>query len=116
MQTVSVRNRTRESVLAERAAHATGFFERARGLLGRPEPTAGGGMVLEPCNSVHMFFMGYALDVVFADASAVVTGLEEDLRPWRMSRIHRGARYAIELPVGTIARTRTQPGDSLVIT
>ncbi|HJN73838.1 MAG TPA: DUF192 domain-containing protein [Myxococcota bacterium] len=115
MKTVCVRNRTRQSVLAEQAAHATGFFERARGLLGRPEPAAGEGFVLEPCNSVHMFFMRYALDVVFADADAHVTGCVEELRPWRLSKVHWGSRYAIELPVGTIAATSTQPGDVLEI-
>ena len=115
MKTVRVSNRTRDSVLAERAGHATGFFERARGLLGRPQPGPGEGLVLEPCNSVHMWFMGYPLDVVFADAEQRVTGLVEDLRPWRMSKVFWGSRYAIELPVGIIAASSTQAGDLLEI-
>lgn len=115
MKTVAVRNQTRETFLAERAAHATGFLERARGLLGRPEPADGEGLVLEPCNSVHMWFMRYALDVVFADSERTVTGCVEELQPWGMSKVFWGSRYAIELPVGTIARTGTHVGDLLEI-
>lgn len=115
MKTVRVQNTTRGVVLAERAMHATGFFERGRGLLGRPEPQQGGGLVIEPCNSVHMFFMGYALDVVFADAQGVVTACVPELRPWRASPVFWGSRYAIELPVGTIARSGTEIGDRLLL-
>jgi uncharacterized membrane protein (UPF0127 family) len=113
MKTVEVHNQTRRVQLAARAGHATGFFERGRGLLGKPAPGPGEGLVLEPCNSVHMFFMDYALDVIFADAELTVTACVPELRPWRMSPMVWGSRYAIELPVGSIAASGTQVGDRL---
>ena len=69
-------------------------------------------MVIEPCNSVHTLFMGYALDVVFASDSAEVLGVQ-NLVPWRFSKLWWGARYAIELPSG--AAGDTQPGDQLAL-
>ena len=109
----SIRNLTRGTVLAERARRADTVWSRMRGLLGTSGLEPGAGLVIVPCNSVHMFWMRYPLDVVFASASGEVVGVEENLKPWRMSRVYWGARYAIELPVGVIAATGTCPGDDL---
>ncbi len=114
MEELRVRNVTRDTLLAERARHARTLWQRTRGLLGTGSLSTGSGLVLEPCNSVHMLGMRYALDVVFADREGKVVGLTENLRPWRMTRMFRGARFAVELPVGTVAASGTQPGDALV--
>lgn len=113
MKTVKIVNETRGSELAEEAMLATGFWTRLRGLLGRPEPQPGGGLVLDPCKSVHMWGMRYSLDVLFSDPQDCVVGLEEGLAPWRVSRHIKTARKAIELPVGTIKNTGTRLGDQL---
>lgn len=113
MAELRVRNVTRDSLLAERARHARSLWHRTRGLLGTEPLAAGEGLVLEPCNSVHMVGMRYALDVVFADREGQVVGLSENLRPWRATRMYRGARFAVELPVGTVAASGTCTGDVL---
>ena len=107
-----VRNLTRDSTLAERARHARSAWQRTRGLLAHPALGPGEGLVIEPCNSVHTFFMGYPLDIVFASVDATVLGVQT-LAPWRLSRIWWGARYAIELPSG--AAGQTVPGDRLAL-
>ncbi len=93
-----VRNLTTDATLAERARHARSAWQRTRGLLAHPELAPGEGLVIEPCNSVHTFFMGYPLDVVFASRDATVLGVQT-LGPWRLSRMwwggplrHRAAR------------------------
>jgi uncharacterized membrane protein (UPF0127 family) len=58
-----------------------------------------------------MFFMRFAIDAVFVDASGRVVRAAERLRPWTPAVAARGARDVVELPPGTIARTRTQAGD-----
>ena len=78
-----------------------------------PALPEGGGLVIEPCNSIHMFFMRYPLDVVFTDAEGRVLFMYRGIKPWRMGRIVRGAKRAIELPEGTLERTHTEIGDSL---
>jgi uncharacterized protein len=70
------------------------------------------GMLIKPCNSVHMFGMRYAIDVVFLDASGAATKLVTNLRPWQMSGSF-GARSALELSAGSIARLRIVVGSKL---
>ena len=115
MKGIRVRNVSRDQVLAERARHATRMWERLVGLLGTPVLHTGEGLVLEPCNSVHMWGMRYPLDVIFADVEGCVLGVVQDLRPWRVTRIYRGARMAVELPVGVVERTGTCLGDKLAL-
>ncbi|MCP4809634.1 MAG: DUF192 domain-containing protein [Proteobacteria bacterium] len=110
MKRVTVHNRTRDVVLADAALHATGFFERMQGLLGRE---VGPGMVIEPCNSVHTLFMSDELDLVFASGEHEVLRCVEALVPWRFSPIVSGARYVVELPAGVIASTGTAAGHRL---
>jgi uncharacterized membrane protein (UPF0127 family) len=51
---------------------------------------------------------------VWAAGDGRVLKLVENIRPWRMS-FCRGAKVALELPVGAIARSGLQVGDHLVI-
>ncbi len=113
MRTVRVVNETRNSVLAEEALWAQSFWTRLRGLLGRPEPQEGQGLLLDPCKSVHMWGMKYSLDILFSDASDRVVGLREELSPWKTTKIYRSATRVLELPVGSIQKTGTCVGDQL---
>lgn len=90
---------------------ARSFFLRLRGLLFRAELSPGEGLYLEPCNSIHMFGMSYAIDAVFMDRSGVVVGLIESISPGKISRAFGNARSCLELPAGTIGATGTEIGD-----
>lgn len=83
-----------------------------RGLLGRTELPAGAGLWIRPSNSIHMFFMRFAIDAVFLDASGTVVRLAGGLRPWRMASCRR-ARSVLELAEGEIARRGVRLGDVL---
>ena len=74
----------------------------------------GEALVIEPCNSIHMFFMRYPLDVIFLDREGRVLYMHEGIKPWRVGKPVRGARQAVELPEGTIGRTATRMGDLVV--
>jgi uncharacterized protein len=60
-----------------------------------------------------MFGMRFAIDVVFLGRGEIVVHLEQNLRPWRISRVVPSARSVLELPAGAIARTATQAGDQI---
>lgn len=113
--TIRILNETRRSVLAERCGEARSFLARGRGLMGRPDLAAGEGLLIEPCSSVHSFFMRFAIDVVFADRRHRVVGLAEAMPPNRPYAGAWGARYVVELPAGTITATGTRLGDVLRI-
>lgn len=101
--------------LIGRVMIADTFLDRLRGLLGRPPLDPDQGLWLEPCNSVHMFGMRTALDVVFLDAQGAVLRLIPALRPWRVSPIVRRAKVAVELAPGSIARLGLTPGQRLLV-
>lgn len=89
------------------------FFERTRGLLGREEPRGSEGFLILHCNMVHMFFMRYAIDVVFLSESGEIVGIRERLRPWRVSRPYSRASRALELGAGAVAKMRLRVGERL---
>ena len=61
---------------------ATNFWQRFRGLmLSRPLPPATG-LLITPCNSIHMCFMRFAIDAVYLDKQGRILKITRHLRPW----------------------------------
>jgi len=108
-----IRNLSRETILAREVHWALTPRERTRGLLDWEELREGQGLVISPCNSIHMFGMRFPIDVLFVDKNRCVLRAIEGIKPWRMTRIYLRARHVIELAEGTIAASRTEPGDQL---
>jgi uncharacterized protein len=113
---VSARNLTRGTTLASDVEHATSFWARFMGLMGRAALPAGHGLWL-PDNGIHMFFMRFPIDAVFlgkrdAEGSMPIIALHANLAPWTgMVPLVRGAAGLLELPAGTIAATGSEVGD-----
>ena len=66
-----------------RARVAKGFLARARGLIGRPPPAPGEGLLIPHCNAIHTFFMSYPIDATFLDKDGHVVKTVHNIRPWR---------------------------------
>jgi uncharacterized membrane protein (UPF0127 family) len=107
-------NTTRREALATDLEIATSFSARSKGLLGRTGLEPGTGILIDPCPSVHTWFMRFTIDAVFLDGKNQVVGLARELKPFRMAGAWRAAK-TIELPAGTIAATGTAVGDSVEI-
>ena len=110
---MTIRNVTRDTLLAQKAELADTPLKRVKGLLGRNALARGQALVIRPCNSVHMLFMKFAIDVVFVDGQNQVVGLCVNLRPFQLSPIFWKSACAIELPAGTIDWTKTGLGDTI---
>jgi hypothetical protein len=113
LQIVRILNRTRGLELASRARIADAFLARARGLLYSPQIQPGEGLLLKPCNSIHMFGMAYAIDAIFIDAAGKIVGLVQNIQPMHISKEFPKPCDCLELPAGTISDTGTQMGDQL---
>ena len=100
------------TVVCERCLLAETPFARLRGLLGKRGLPAGEGLLLRPAASIHTWFMGFAIDVVFLDRSDRVLKVSSTLRPWRLSSC-RKAKAVLELPAGEASRRGIRPGVSL---
>lgn len=110
-----VRNLTRSTTIADRAGLADRMLERMRGFIGRRTLARGEGLVLGPCNGIHMFFMRIPLDVLFLNRHNQVVCSVSGLPTWSVLPWVRGAARAVEVPVGTVHETRTAVGDLLSI-
>jgi uncharacterized membrane protein (UPF0127 family) len=99
--------------LADRVALATTFWTRFKGLMGRKTFEAGEGLLIIPCNSVHCFFMKFAIDVVYLSREGEVLRVASDLHPGAIGPLVKGARAVLELPAGTAAAAGVLPGDRL---
>lgn len=95
--------------------YAKTFFKRLKGLLFYKPPFKDKGLFIAPCNSVHMVFMKFPIDVVFLDRQNQVVRVVSDLKPWKMVPPVKNAYAALELPVGTIEQKRIKIGDTIVL-
>lgn len=109
-----MRNQTRNAVLGEAVDVADTSEKRRVGLLKHERLEPGEGLWIKPCESVHTFFMKFAIDLVYVDKNQKVRKVRRAVPPWRLSACLT-AHSIIELPAGTIERTGTQAGDELSI-
>ena len=86
----------------------TNRFERMRGLLFRPPPAAGAGLLIDPCASVHTWCMAYPIDVIYLDKTLRVLRAVASLRPWRMSYC-RHAAMVLEMADGQASAIGIEP-------
>ena len=100
-------------LIADRVVEARGFFQRAKGLLGRASIQAGEGMYFANASSIHMWFMRTALDVIFLDAEHRVTKVCRNLKPWAMAFGGGRSRHTLELAPGSLPEGRPAIGERL---
>lgn len=107
-------NRSRDAVLAEKALLADNFGARLKGLMFSNEfPPGSSGLILTPCNSVHTFFMRFAIDVIFLDENRQALYCVENVGPGRVLLGPKGSRTALEMPAGKIRNSGTRPRDQI---
>lgn len=112
---LTVRNISRDRILAERCELANTFWTRGLGLMWREGLEPGAGLLIYPEWSIHTFFMRFPIDVLFLNRHDQVVGLREAMPPNRPYAGVWGARSVVELPPGLIAATATQVGDQLTL-
>ncbi len=113
------------AVVVDRLELADSFLGRLRGLMGRRDLPADRGLWLEPCASIHMMFVPFAIDVLWVSrapgrplgvgARAEVVQVSPAVRPWLGASWCRGASGAIELAAGRAGGLSLAPGDLLTV-
>lgn len=110
-----VRIKHNQQTIAEDVLIADTMGSRLIGLMFRSAPPQGAkGLLLNPCNSIHTFFMRYALDVVFLDSKNNVVKVIRGMNPWRMTWIYIRASKTLELPAGKLP-PQIKEGDHLEV-
>jgi uncharacterized membrane protein (UPF0127 family) len=112
---MQIKNKTKNTILAEDAAVAESFFLRLKGLLGKEKLGLGQALVIRPGNSIHTFFMRFTIDVLFVDKNSRVVKAISNLKPARLTPVYFAATYVVELPEGAISATATAEGDEIAL-
>ena len=97
-------------ILPYKIKKADSFFLRLRGLMFRNHPLKDEGLWISPCNSIHMCFMNFPIDVVFLNKENQVVKLVSDLKPWKFITPVSGAHSVLELPIGSIDNLNLEVG------
>lgn len=92
---------------------AESFLSRLRGLMGRSCLAEGRGLLLAPCNSIHMLFMRFAIDVIYLDKEFCIKKIARNVRPWLGMSFCFGAWAALEMTSGEAQRLKLAVGQKL---
>ena len=97
---------------------ADDFWGRLCGLMFRAGVPPEGGLWLEPCSSIHMLFMRFPIDVVFAKhleprGRIEVLAIRPTVRPWMGMAFCKGSELALELAGGRAAALGLNVGQVL---
>jgi uncharacterized protein len=107
----SLRNLTRQTLVAAHIGTAATPWRRTIGLLGRGVLDADDGLAFPRCNRIHTIGMRVPLDVIFLDASGEVLRFVHGAHPNRFQLSCDAATSVIE--IGTAAEARVAVGDVL---
>lgn len=108
-------NQTNNTVISTKAQIANTFFTRFKGLMFRRDIDKEEALVISPCNNVHMFFMKFAIDVVFVGGDNIICDVQKNLIPGMISRYVKNAMYVIELPAGAADENELMKGVEIEI-
>ena len=108
-------NLTKKTWLATKVRKADNFLTRLVGLLKRTHLGPEEALWLTPSKGIHTIGMKFPIDVIFLNKEFYVLGLISGMHPYRVSGVHMRGYSVVELPNGTIRKSRTEIGDQLEI-
>ena len=91
------------------------FLTRLAGLMLRQKLPVKTGLLLVPCNSVHMFFMRFAIDVIYIDKEYKIIKVVKSLRPWVGLSMCSQAWATLEMAAGEAARCGCEVGKRIAL-
>ncbi len=112
---LQIDNLTKNVTLVDKGKVADSYLKRLKGLIGVRELPPGDGLLINPCKDIHTHFMSMPIDVLYVDANNRIVDIDAEMKSWRFGRRRWKARFVVELPSGTAARTQCQVGDQLKI-
>lgn len=108
-------NITKKTWLATKVKKADNFLTRLVGLLKRSNLGPEEALWLMPSKGIHTIGMKFPIDVVFLDKRNVVVAVVSGMLPFRIGGVRLRSYSVLELPNGTLKKSRTDVGDQLEI-
>ena len=83
--------------------------------MGRSSLTEGRGLLITKCNSVHMCFMRFPIDVVYIDENLQIKKIVTNLKPWIGFSMCLDACSTIELAANETKNLNLEVGQKFTI-
>lgn len=99
MKELKITNDSSEKVID--GSLADGFFTRFRGLMFRKSIPDGWGLMIVPCNQIHMFNMRFPLDIVYIAKDGRVVFIDENVPQRKVCKAVKEAHCVLEINAGT---------------
>ena len=90
-----IKNLIYESKIISEVYIADSFMKRFLGYMFHKEPHYQA-ILIKPCNSIHTFFMRFAIDVLILDGNMKVIKKYEDLEPGKIVMPYKEGKMVIE--------------------
>jgi len=103
-------NKTKKTTLAENIVVPKTLLDQSLGLLKYKTPVA---MLLKTRWGIHTFGMRYPIDVLILDGQNHVVEIKESLKPNNIFIWNIQYETVLELPQGTIKKTKTKIMDQI---
>ena len=94
---------------------AKSFFSRFMGLMGKESLPRETGLLIAPCQSIHMMFMRFSIDAVYIDKNFVIKKIVRNLKTWTGFSICINAWGVIEINAGEAERLNLKVGEKLSV-
>ena len=94
---------------------ADNFILRLAGLMFKKRLPQSTGLLLAPCNSVHMCFMRFAIDVVYIDKEYSIIKVVKNLKPWLGISMCSRAWATLEMTAGEAERCGCEAGKKITM-
>jgi hypothetical protein len=111
-----IKNMTRRCVVAADAKLCNSLLSRAKGMMFSQRSKDKALILSFPAEQkieLHMFFVFFPIDVMFLNERKRVVELKKKFLPFTTYSSSKKTKYAVELPQGTIEKTRTRIGDRI---
>jgi len=107
-------NKTRKTLLSKNHKLCKSGCAKIIGLMFRRKPYALAFVFgKEKIIPLHMFFVFFPIDVIYLNKCKKIVELKEGFEPFRFYNPTKKAMYVLELPAGTIQKTKTSLGDKI---
>ncbi len=109
-----IKSAVKGNIICADAKICKSAFSKARGLMFSKSPIP---LVFifdeEKIIPLHMVFVFFPIDILFLDKNKKIVEIKESLMPFAFYTPKNKALVIIELPKGTVERTKTKVGDKI---
>jgi len=112
---MSIKNITKQTILAKDFKTCNTILNQARGLMFSKQANLLFKFKHSKIVPLHMFFVFYPIDVLYLNEDMEIVEIKENFRPFTMFNPKTPAKYILELKKGRVSVSKSEIGDKISI-